>query len=185
MEYIPVIMIKDDLKHFPQFPLPEGYRFRNYREGDEVLWAEILTLVGELKSEEQALVHFRKEFGPYKEEMKSRCFFLEAPGGDTIGTSTAWYNSEFKDGKYGRIHWVAIRPDYQGKGLGKSITCITLDRLKQSHKKAYLTTQTTSYIAVNIYLEFGFEPYFFSNACSRAWHLLATKLKHPKLKRYL
>ena len=185
MEYIKVAMILERLDQLPYHPLPEGYQLRNFREGDEDTWSEIETSVDEFKSVDKASEHFHEEFGPYIDEMKIRCFFIDTAGGRSIGTATAWYNRDFRDGTYGRLHWVGIHPDLQGKKLGKPLTSAAMDRLAQYHKKAYLTTQTTSFIAIKIYLDFGFEPYLTMDSCPKAWQLLAKKLKHPALNDYL
>lgn len=33
--------------------------------------------------------------------------------GEVIGTTTAWYGKFQDDETWGRIHWVAVKPDYQ------------------------------------------------------------------------
>ncbi len=35
LPYTPLMMTKTDTKHYPQYPLCEGYTFRFYKEGDE------------------------------------------------------------------------------------------------------------------------------------------------------
>ena len=57
-------------------------------------------------------------------------------------------------------------------------------RLQSFHDKAYLTSQTTSWIAIKIYLDFGFVPLLESADCRDAWRLLALKLRHPALSEF-
>src|SRR5699024_7914795 len=86
-------------------------------------------------------------------EMEQRCLFLENPKGEVIGTTTAWYGNLTRDSKIcGRIHWVAILPEYQGKQLSKPLLSEAMNRLSQYHNQAFLTSQTTSYQSVNICL---------------------------------
>ncbi|MCK5094311.1 MAG: hypothetical protein KAR18_06275 [Spirochaetes bacterium] len=47
--------------------------------------------------------------------------------------------------------------------------------------KAYLTTQTASYRAIKIYLDFGFTPFLDNETSLRAWRALAGYLHHPLL----
>lgn len=184
LEPIPVVMVKEDLAVVPSFPLPPGYRLRYFRRGEGPLWAEIEVSVGEFSTMEQALAHFEKEFGPFPDEMEKRCLFLEDAAGRVIGTTTAWYNPSFRGKDYGRIHWVAIRPEWQGRKLGKPLFAAALRRLAEFHRRAYLTTQTTSARAIRMYLDFGFVPLITSDRCLTAWRLLASALQHPTLEAY-
>ncbi len=185
MEYFHVAMILDNLESLPRHAPPAGYRFVMYGDGNETAWAEVETSAGEFKTQDTALEHFSREFGDFRNEMKERCVFLATDSGRIVGTATAWYNREFKDGRYGRLHWVGIHQDYQGKGLGKLLVGKAMQVLAQYHAKAYLTTQTTSAIAIKIYLDFGFVPYHVRETCPKAWRLLAEALKHPALNVYL
>lgn len=184
LERIPVVMVREDLTGLPWFPLPAGYRLRYFRRGEAPLWAEIEVAVGEFPTLERALAHFEQEFGPFPEEMERRCLFLEDAAGQAIGTTTAWYNPSFQGKDYGRIHWVAIRPEHQGRKLGKPLLVAALRRLAEFHTRAYLTTQTTSARAIHMYLDLGFVPLFTSDRCRTAWRLLASVLQHPALEDY-
>lgn len=190
MEYIPVAMIRPHLEDLPRFPLPGGYRIRLYRRGDETHWAAIESAAGEFQTPEAALTHFRSEFGARLDDMEQRCCLLETEGGRVIGTATAWYDdgqppwADIRPPGWhgdGRLHWVAIHPDFQGRGLGKPLVTAAMHRLAQFHARAFLTTQTTSWIAIRIYLDFGFQPFLFSPDCPRAWKLIATVSGHPAL----
>src|SRR5699024_8980243 len=124
-----------------------------FQAGDQINWARIETQAGEFQNEKSALEHFKKEFGPYQYELKKRCLFIETNDGEKIGTTTAWFGQLKEDENiYGRIHWVGIVPDHQGKKLAKPLLSHALKVLAQFHDKAYLTSQTTSYQAVNMYL---------------------------------
>lgn len=184
MEFIHVTMIRETLAGLPRYPCPSGYKFHLYEDGDVRHWADIETSAGEFESIDKARAHFLKEFGPFQEEMARRCVFLTTDEGRYAGTATAWYNSDFRDGEFGRIHWVGIHRDFQGKGLGKPLMSEAMDVLGRYHSRAYLTTQTTSAIAIKIYLDFGFAPLFVRESCARAWRLLAAELRHPALEKY-
>lgn len=154
MKRIKLKMFRDNLENIPQFDLPEGYSIRKFREGDEIEWAKIETAAEEFKTVEDALKRFDKEFGSNIEEMKHRCLFIENEDGEAIGTTSAWFGDLDGTGEQkGRIHFVAIKPEYQGKKLSKPLLTAALNTLiKENHNKVYLTTQTTSYQAINMYL---------------------------------
>jgi len=117
----------------------------------------------------EALERFEKEFGSYRDEMEERCFFIvHKENGRVIGTATAWYNNDFKGERYGRVHWVGIHPDFQGKKLAKPLLAVVMMCLAKHHDKAYLTSQTTSYKAINMYLDFGFAPEITDDEAAKA-----------------
>ncbi len=183
-EHIPVVMVREDLTDLRAYPLPEGYRLRYFRDGEDHLWGEIEIAVASFDSMDKAMAYFESEFGPGRDRMEARCHYLEDPNGQAIGTSTAWYNDAFNGRDYGRIHWIAIRPEYQGRGLAKPLLAASLGRIADFHDRAYLTTQTTSARAINLYLDFGFVPFETSSRCVAGWTWLASVLEHPSLARY-
>jgi len=183
IKYYKVRMINNDIGNCKlDMPLPKGYYFVNYRDNnDQLVWADIEMAAGEFSTVDKALEKFKREFGDHKEELQSRCYFLYSPDGEPVGTATGWFDNLFNRQEYGRLHYVAIKPEYQGKHLAKPLVAMALKRIQQSHDKAYLTSQTTSWKAINMYLDFGFRPLYFSEDCKEAWKLLEEKLKHPAL----
>lgn len=175
-------MVRNDLLDIPEFALPDGFRMRLFGEGDEKTWARIETSVDEFKSEEAALERFQKEFGLHLDEMSERCLFIENEQGEAIATTTAWYGDLKGDGDIsGRIHWVGVVPEYQGRKLSKPLLSAAMQILARYHSKAYLTSQTTSYQAINMYLNFGFEPYLTEPSCQEAWILMEETLRRKIL----
>lgn len=173
MKRIPLKMIRKNLKKIPTYDMPDGFTIRLFEDNDEENWARVEASVDEFPTEKEALAHFEKEFGPYREEMKQRCLFVENDEGEIIGTTSAWYGDLYDNGKeIGRIHWVAIIPDYQGRKLSKPLLSKALELIASYHDEVYLTSQTTSYQAVNMYLNYGFEPYITNDTDQEAWELL-------------
>ncbi|MEF3330954.1 GNAT family N-acetyltransferase [Oceanobacillus oncorhynchi] len=185
MKHIPLNMLRKNLSDIPQFSLPDGYSIRFYEKGDERHWAKIETSVDEFKEEAAALAYFEKEFGLFTDEMTKRCLFVENEDGEEIATTTAWHGDLRGDGEIsGRIHWVGVTPAYQGKKLAKPLMTAAMNTLAEYHSKAYLTTQTTSFQAINMYLNYGFEPYLMEPTCEEGWRLMEQKLERKILKRY-
>ena len=182
MDYIPVIMVAYDLSKIPAYNLSEGFQAKTYQNGDEYEWAMIEQSVGEFKNHEEALKHFNIEFGSFLSEFQERCFFIETEDGKKIATATAWYNNDFLGKRCGRLHWVSVIPEYQGKKLGKPLVYLTMKRMKMFHDRVYLTTHTTKLRAVSLYLDFGFVPFIEDAESLIGWRILAKQLRHPKLK---
>ena len=150
-------MRRDNLDGIPEYPPPEGWRLRWFRRGDERHWLEIHEEADKI-SDIHAGLH-RQEFGDGLDELSRRQVFLVSPEGAVTGTVTAWWNDEFYGERWGRIHWLAIRPEHQGKGLAKPLMTAVCQRLKElGHDRAYLTTSTARVAAVGLYRKFGFVP---------------------------
>lgn len=182
MKRIPLKMKRADLLNIPKYEVPEGFRLRFFEPGDEQTWSRVETAVDEFPDEAAALAHFEKEFGPFREEMSRRCLFIENESGEAVGTTTAWHGTLEKEQKIrGRIHWVGVIPEYQGKKLSKPLLSKAMQVLAEYHQSAYLTSQTTSYQAINLYLNFGFVPYLTNETDIEAWTLLEEVLKRKIL----
>lgn len=173
MKEIKIAMFRNDLENIPTYSLPKDFKFRLFKEGDQSKWAQIETAVGEFDNENEALERFEEEFAPHLDEFKERCLFIENKEGKIIGTTTAWYGKLTEDDEImGRIHWVSILPEYQGMKLAKPLLSKAMHLLAKYHSKAYLTSQTTSYKAVNMYLAYGFKPVVTGKKDREAWTLL-------------
>ena len=157
--YASIKMVRRAGTPIPDFPLPEGYKYAFYTDGAEIDWARIETSVGEFDSEFAALMHFKQEFIPYIDELYRRCLFIETGEGRKIATANAWW-SFVEDERRAWLHWVSVENGYQGLGLGKAIVSKITHLLKEIEGDAnfYLSTQTWSYKAIDIYLKCGYQP---------------------------
>lgn len=152
---------------------------REYRPGDQEVWRSIQTEADWLNS--ITLKMFAESFGDDEEELARRQLYLCDSSGTPIGTSTAWHSVR-EDCLWGRVHWVAIRPDWQGRGLAKPLLSETLQRLEDlGHDKVFLTTATPRYPAITLYLNFGFAPEIRNDDDRSAWEQVAEKVDHPLL----
>lgn len=167
------------MEEIPQFSLPAGFTIRTYRRGDEDAWVWIHELADEWNVVTRE--SFDRNFGYDLEAMKDRGFFLDAPDGRTIGTTTAWYDEDFHGKMYGRIHWVAIIPEFQGKKLAKPLMSVAMNRLAQSHDRCYLSTASPRLPAIHLYLNYGFQPFIHTDRCEEGWEWVRERLPHPLL----
>lgn len=152
--------------YIPEIKLPEGYRYVFFKPGDEKDWARIEASVLEFDSELEALMYFQKEFMPFGDELGKRCIFIEDRHGDKAATAMAWRGAFYPGGKtYPWLHWVAVKPDEQGNGLGKAISSKASRLLLEINGDTdfYLSTQTWSHRAVGIYEKLGWEMTYMKN----------------------
>lgn len=148
-------------KDFPvaEQHLPDGFHFEFYEEGDEAEWAAIETAVSEFESEAGALDYFQEKFAPYSEDLKQRMLFVTDLSGEKIGTCSAWWKVVPTGERYPLVHWVAVKPGYQGKGIAKAMMSRTLELLQDLEETSpvFLHTQTWSHVAIRLYQKLGFE----------------------------
>ena len=171
----------DSLCNLPEYPLPAPFTIQRFQPNDEILWADIEKRAGEFATNDQALAHHRSEFGDKEADLRDRQLFLVNSDGEPIGTATAWFNSDFHGQDFGRLHWVGIVPEWQGRQLAKPLVAAAMGILARHHERAYLTTQTRSYKAVKIYLDLGFRPYVTDEQERSGWALLSEVLGRPDL----
>jgi len=159
LPYYKLYMVRKAGTPIPDHPLPAGYRFAFYKDGDEADWAKIEASVDEFDSEFAALLRFKEDFIPNYKELYRRCLFIETDEGKKIATANAWW-SFVDDDRRAWLHWVSVADGYQGLGLGKAIVSrITQILLEvEGDVDFYLCTQTWSYKAIDIYKKFGYQP---------------------------
>lgn len=174
-------MKRSPLAGFPVFGFPAPYQFRWYLPGDEAHWLTIHHKA-DIHSEQQAtMATFRRAFGEDTAVLAQRQGYILDGAGQPIGTASAWFDPVDENGRLpGRVHWVAILPEHQGKGLAKPLLSIICQRLEKfDHPFALLETSTARIPAVNLYLRFGFTPHIRNDVDRDAWEQLRPYLKYP------
>ena len=178
-----VLMLRPNLEGIATAPFPEGYSIRPMTRDDVGLWTDIQRDAEPYLKITDTL--FQEEFGDDWAAIQWRCFIVTNPKGLGIGTISAWYNADFRGARYGRIHWVALRPACQGLGLGKAALAYSLQQLAQWHDRCYLATSTERVPAIQLYLNFGFVPDLVRPNATAVWQEFATRFNHPVLEQTL
>ncbi|MFP4055364.1 MAG: GNAT family N-acetyltransferase [Candidatus Brocadiia bacterium] len=168
MEYLPLEMIREHLGGIPPAPLPAPFAIRPYRPGDAATWLRLHRAADRYSRLTPRT--FEEQFGTDEGLLARRQLYLADGHGEAIGTATAWFDDDYHGQPWGRIHWVAIVPDFQGRGLATPLLAAACRRLAElGHRRAYLDTATVRTAAVNLYLKFGFRPVVRSEDDLRAW----------------
>jgi len=176
-EYIDIRMIRENLDNIPDYTLPAGYSIRWYQPGYEKHWQAIQSFAEEYTRVTPDL--FEEQFGTDTQLLSKRQCFLCDSKDNIIGTASSWLDN--LGGKsLGRVHWVAIIPQEQGKGLANPLLTTICRRLKElGHGKTYLTTQSVRIAAINLYAKFGFAPVIDSDGDRDVWEKLQKHTKYP------
>lgn len=172
-----VYMHRPDLANVPVYALPPGYSAHWYESGDVKHWVSIHERA-ERYAEVTEQVH-EENFGSDFDTLHQRQCFLLDQHTNPIATATAWSDDEYDGCISGRVHWVAVVPEHQGRGLSKSLLSIVLGRMVElGDNRAYLRTSTARLPAVNLYAGFGFLPALRTSDDYAAWEQLSPLLHH-------
>ena len=178
------LLLEGDLDSVPQVPLPEGFRFTFFRPGDRDSWIDIERSAGELTSHAQGVEVWNKYYGGREDSLCRRMVFVENAAGEKVATATAYEDITGRDRSgSGWLHWVAVRREYQGRGLSKPLIAYVLGVMRAlGYTHGKLPTQTTSWLACKVYLDLGFRPIPKNAVNSRdGWRIVRTLTGHPAL----
>jgi len=168
---IRVLLVRENWANLAEYPLPRGCSIRWFAPGDEAVWGRIQAAADHFNAITPDL--FTRQFGSDRNALGQRQCFLVDEGGAPIGTGTAWYNEDFQGKRYGRVHWIALLPEFQGQGLAKPLMSVVCRRLQElGHERAYLTTSTARVPALKLYRQFGFVPFIRSAYEAALWREL-------------
>lgn len=159
LPYVGVIMINSE-PIYQKHELPQGYTFCFYDESIELEWVKLLVLCEQFESFGEAINYIHNMFETHESLVKSRMIFVKDPKQNIVATCTLWAGHHF--GKpLQRLHFLCVNPEHEGKGIAKALVSkiLELHKLVNPNEPIYLTTQTWSYPAINIYLSFGFIAY--------------------------
>lgn len=136
---------------------PEGFFLRGFQPGDEAVWAALEHEIGDFPSREEARDYFTRTYAPHSRELARRCWFALDSRGRAVGTCTAWRDPG-KDGKsVASLHWLAVSPEVQGRGLGRVLCRAALSVFREAGEfPVYLHTQPWSWKALFLYVQEGF-----------------------------
>lgn len=181
---VDVHMVRDNNANFPIYELPAGYRFRMYREGDDVTWTELQAAAEPFFQVTPEL--FVREYGQHLDALPDRMFFVETEDGEPAASISAWWERDrHNPAERGRIHWVVVHPKHQRQGITKPMMTRAMQRLAASHPSAMLGTSTGRIWAIKVYLDFGFYPdpteMEAKPEVAEAWRNLQKQLNHPLL----
>jgi ribosomal protein S18 acetylase RimI-like enzyme len=175
-----VVMERVSLAAIPEYGLPQGFALRWYQAGDEAVWLQIQAAADPYNDITADL--FFKTFGNDQTAHEQRICFLTMATGELIGTAAAWWGEEGARERRGRIHWVAILPAFQGRGLAKPLLTAVCLRLRElEHDSTYLTTSAARIPALNLYRQFGFVPVIRDETERAAWQEIELYLRSRQL----
>lgn len=152
------LLVRGDLE-IPPLALPINYEIKSFRPGiDEEVWCEVRNagfakLQGSETPVTPEMVTKMISASDYIEDGMKILYHGEKPIGVVRGSK-----DEYEDSPIMNIGPLAILPDYQGKGLGRSLLRAALDFAKRkSYNKTVLCVNAENERAKALYVQEGFE----------------------------
>lgn len=154
------LLLEREISDMPKYSLPAQYRFVPYSDGDRERWIDIEMSAKEFTTCEQGMEAWNRYYANSLDILPDRMFFIENEKGEKIATATAFYDIHGRDTSgAGWLHWVAVKREYQGKGLSKPLITYVLNIMKNlGYSHAKVPTQTNTWLACKVYLDLGFWP---------------------------
>lgn len=178
------LLLESSLDSIREYPLPDGYYFEFYQDGDRDTWIEIEKSAKEFSGYDDGLSAWNRYYSGRENELYNRMVFVVNSQGEKVATATAFYDINGKDKSgAGWLHWVAVKREYQGQGLSKPLITYVLHVMKTlGYNHAKIPTQTNTWLAVKVYLDLGFRP-IPENAVNSymGWCIIKTLTNHKAL----
>lgn len=163
-------MLHPSLDDLPPVELPSGYTLRAM-QADE-LWAYLEVMNHSCFNGGADEAWFRRD---YNDPVFEPSFIqIIWKGERPMAAVGAWQS---RDHTMGMLHWLGVRRDERGAGLGKAITLAGLHRLRQrGFSQAMLHTQSWRKQAIAAYLRMGFQPHADELASAEVWQRVLVEL---------
>ena len=159
----------------PAIHLPEGYRLRTYRKGDEPSFFEVMGLAGWPGWDEEKLKPWLYRLLP------DGWFMIVEEGNEQIvATAMALHDPTWIRPFCGELGWVAADPAHKGQGLGTAVvSAVTARFVEIGYPAIHLFTEHYRLPALNIYLRLGYLPLLHRSEMFELWQTVCAELKRP------
>jgi ribosomal protein S18 acetylase RimI-like enzyme len=148
------------LTDMPPVAVPEGYRLRSYRPGDEQAWVDLINAAFSTEKRTfEPLVResFEGEFPVSNGESREWILLAERVADGALGGTTTAWEAELDGRRMGLVHWVAVDPAHRGRRLGEALLAAALHAMRErGHTEAFLNTNPALVAAVQLYERLGF-----------------------------
>ena len=168
-----VVMVADRLPRSPN-RVPPPYSIRAFADKDVAAWTRIQAAADRYNEITSGL--FQTVFGTARDAHAARILIACDGAGSPIGTAAAWMGDGDRS-EVGRLHWVAVMPEHEGRGVGRALVRQAITRLAElGHSSAYLTTSAARLRAIHVYAQCGFRPLVHTDTDRHAWDAIARAL---------
>jgi ribosomal protein S18 acetylase RimI-like enzyme len=150
-----IFMVCKELNKNALRSLPEGYIVRNCRPDELSIWKAFPFDDESLAKEYDSFMvdYFTTTYGGKEDYFFAKTLFVCDDQDKPIATCLLWkaYN------EFNTIQWFKVHKNYEGKGIGRALFSLIMKDLTQEDYPVYLHTQPSSFRAIKLYSDFGFD----------------------------
>ena len=150
-----LFMMCRELNRTAMRELPAGYHVRNCRKDELDIWmnfpfddpAEALQYRGFMTN------FFQDVYGSKEDSFYAKCLFVCDTHDRPVATCFAWKAYD----RITTIQWFKVLKEYEGRGIGRALLSIVMQGVSPDDYPVFLHTQPSSFRAIKLYADFGFE----------------------------
>lgn len=135
--------------------LSAGYHIRQCRRDELELWKAFPFNSSKVPAEYEDFMNrfVNDTYGENLGTFLENTLFVCTSEGEPIATCSHWKSY----GKINSIHWFKTRRDFEGRGIGRALLSAIMRRFKRGDYPIYLHTQPSSFRAIKLYSDLGFQ----------------------------
>lgn len=135
--------------------LPKGFYVRKCRESELGIWKAIhFDDDATAKEYDDFMTEFFDDVYARRADLFfSKCMFVCNHEDQPIGTCFIWRAYD----KINTVHWFKVVKEYEGLGIGRALLTLVLKDLEDDDYPIYLHTHPSSFRAIKLYSDFGFQ----------------------------
>ena len=150
-----LFMMMRELNRQALRPLPDGYTIRPCHQLDYPAWKDLHVDLPEQAEEYHRVLdsYFELVYAPFGDLFFKRCRLVCDSDGRLVASGFIWKAY----GSINTFHWLKVLRSEEGKGIGRGLLSALFRELAPPDYPVYLHTHPSSYRAVKLYSDFGFQ----------------------------
>jgi GNAT superfamily N-acetyltransferase len=134
--------------------LPIDYSVRSCRPDELDIWKAMPFDDAELAKEYDGFMsdYFSTTYGGKEDQFFAKTLFVCDRQDQPIATCLIWKAYD----EFHTVQWFKVLKTHEGRGIGRALLSIVMQRLKPQDYPIYLHTQPSSFRAIKLYSDFGF-----------------------------
>ncbi len=169
-----LLMVHSDLDNLPELDLPEPYKIRSEKPGDDKAWEKIITESFKQKFSYDTMTNDKA----YKPE---RIFFVTDVNDEPVATAASWVTDDYPP-DCAVLHMVGVLPEHTGHRLGYYVS---LSAMKHAREEGFsrmaLRTDDWRIPAVKTYLRLGYMPVVIHENQIERWKKILRQINREDL----
>ncbi len=161
-----LVMRRPHLRRLPQAAIAPGYQVRDFRNGDETSWNQVLAAAFERDLSEFDFDRMMRRDPAF---LPQRVQVVVTSDEVVVATASSWV-TERAGVDHSVLHWVGTHPEHVGLRLGYEVSLAALQQAQSERRAAvWLLTDDHRVAAIKTYLRLGFVPVLTDESHAARW----------------